>query len=112
MHCGHFYDDLVQRQIAFGRHPLPQPAAIRGQLARGMIVLDLRSKTPGLALQDHHVVHKARRHQEVPRRLTMPMPLLDKCGHRLRNSTGCSLPIIAPHIWQDQETTNPATWES
>ncbi|WP_370651066.1 transposase [Cypionkella sp.] len=71
MHGGKLGHDPVQRQIPLGRQPLAKPATVRCRLARSMIALDLRSKAPGRALQNHHVVHE-------PRRLTMPMPLLDK----------------------------------
>lgn len=81
MHGGKLGHDPVQRQVPLGRQPLAHPVDTGGQLALGMVALDLRSKTPGHALQDHHVVHEARRHTEVPRRLTMPMTLLDKSDH-------------------------------
>ena len=77
----HFGDDLVQREVALDRQPLLQPAAVGRQLALGMIALRLGEKTASLALQDHHVVHKTWRHPEVPRRLAMPVPLLDKGDH-------------------------------
>jgi len=81
MPCGQFCHDLVQRQVAPDRQPLPQPVAVRGELALGMVALRLRRKPAALALQDHHVVHKTRRHPEMPRRLAMPVPFLNKSDH-------------------------------
>ena len=73
-----FRDDLVQRQVSLNRQPILQPCAIGGQLALGMIALRLGHKPTALTLQDHHVVHKARRNPKMPCGLTMPVPLLDK----------------------------------
>lgn len=81
MHRGHLGHDPVQRQITLGRKPLPQPTTEGGKFALGVVALGFRRKTAGLAFEDHHVVHKARRHPKVPRRLTMPMPLLNKGKH-------------------------------
>ena len=81
MNRGQLGYDLVQRQVTLDRHPIPKPAAVGRQLALGMIALRLGEKTASLALQDHHVVHKTWRHPEVPRRLAMPVPLLDKGDH-------------------------------
>lgn len=78
MRGGQFGHDLVQRQIPLERQPIAQPAAVRGQLALGMITLRLRRKPAARALEDHHVVHKARRNPKVPRCLAMPMTLFDK----------------------------------
>ena len=78
MHRGHFRDDLVQRQVALDRQPVPKPGGVGGQLALGMVALSLRQKAPALALQDYHVVHETRRHTKVPRRHSMPMPFLNK----------------------------------
>ena len=78
MHAGHLGHDLVQRQVTLDRQSIPQPATERGQFAHGMIALRLGSKTAGIAFEDHHVIHEARRYPEVPRRLAMSMPLLDK----------------------------------
>jgi hypothetical protein len=78
MDSGHLGHDLVQRQVPLGRQPIPHPVRVPGQLALGMVALGFRHKATCLALQDHHVVHKAWRHTKMPRRLTMPMPLLDK----------------------------------
>ena len=75
---GQFRDDLVQRQVALDRQPVAQPGAAARQLARGTIALRLRQEATVLALEDHHVVHKARRHPKMPRGLPVPMPLLDK----------------------------------
>lgn len=76
-----FGHDLVQGQVALGRQPLPQPNAVRGQLALGMIALQLGRKTPALAFQNDHIIHETRRHPEVPRRLPMPVPLFNECDH-------------------------------
>lgn len=81
MPCGQFCHDLVQSQIPFDRQPLSQPTVERRELAFGMVALRLRSKPATLALEDHHVVHKTRRHPEVPGRLAMPMPFLNKGDH-------------------------------
>ena len=75
---GEVRDDLVQRQVAFGCDPVPQPGGTGGQPALGMIALALRCKTPTRALQDHHVVHKTRRNPKVPRGLAMPVPRFNK----------------------------------
>ena len=74
----HFPDDLVQRQVALSRQPRAQPDAERGQLTLRMVALRFREQTTALAFQDDHVVYKTRRHQEVPCRLTVPVPLLHK----------------------------------
>jgi len=78
MKRSHFYHDLVQRQIAFGRQPLSQPDVKGGQLAYGMIALPPRRKGPSLPLQDHQIVHEFRRNEEVTCGLTMPMTRLNK----------------------------------
>lgn len=74
----HFRNDLVQRQVTLGRQPVPHPAGVAGQLALRTIALLSRDKAPAFALQDHHVIDELRRNPEVPRRFTMPVPLLDK----------------------------------
>ena len=75
---GHFHHNLVQRQIALDRQTLAQPAVIGGQFTYGVVALTSRCQRPGLSFQDHQVVHELRRHKEVSRRLTMPMPSLNK----------------------------------
>ena len=81
MDRGHFHDDLVQCQVALDRQPLAQPGAEAGQLALGMIALRLRHEATALALEDHHVVHEARRNPKVPRGLSMAMTLLNEDDH-------------------------------
>ena len=78
LNCGQFGHHVVQRQVTLDRQPIPQPATVRGQLACSMIALRLGHKTACLAFEDHHVIHKARRHPKVPRRLSMTMPLFNK----------------------------------
>ena len=78
MNCGHFRDELVQGQVSLLRQPAPQPGGIGGQLALGMVALNLRQETPAFALQDHHVVHKPRRHPKVARCLSMTMTFLNE----------------------------------
>ena len=110
MDRGHFHGDLVQRRVALDCQPVAQPSAEAGQLALGMIALCLRHEATALALQDHHVVHEARRNPKVPRGLSMAMTFLTKAMTRLRSSTGCGLPIPTPYIWQGQRITNRSTW--
>ena len=81
MHRRHLHNDLVQRQTALDDQPVPQPAVEGRQLALRMVALRQRQKPPAFALQDHHVVHKTRRYPKVPRRLTMPMTLLNESDH-------------------------------
>ena len=81
VHCRQFRDNLIQRQVALLRQPVPQPNSIGGQLALGMVALRLRHKPTTFAPQDHHVIHKARRNPEVPRGLSMPMPFLNESDH-------------------------------
>ena len=76
-----FGHDLVQRQAALDRDPLPQPCGIGGEFAWRAVALRLRRKAPLLALEDHHVVHEAWRHPEVPCCLSMPVTFLDKGDH-------------------------------
>ena len=78
MRCGQFGYDLVQRQVALDRQPVPQPTPVGRKLACGMIALRLRNQSAARALLDDHVIHKARRNPEMPRRLAMPVPLLNK----------------------------------
>ena len=73
--------DLVQRQVALHRQPVPQPASVGGQLALCVIALSQRGKAAAVTLQDHHVVHEPRRNPEVPRSLPMPMTFLNKRDH-------------------------------
>lgn len=70
--------DLIQRQVALDRQTIPHPTRVGGQLALGMIALFSRHKAPAFALQDHLVIDELRRNPEVPRRFTMPAPLLHK----------------------------------
>ena len=81
MHRSHFTDDPIQRQLALHRQPIPQPGGIGGQLALGMVALNLRQEPPAFALQDHHVIDEARRNPKVPRRLSMPMTFFNKGDH-------------------------------
>jgi len=78
MHRRHLRRDLVQRQVTPDRQPVPQPPIKRRKLARTAPAKRLRRKPTTLPLQDHHVVHKARRHPEMSRRLAVSVPLLDK----------------------------------
>ena len=78
MHGGQFGHDLVQRQVALHRQPVPKPAATRRQLALGMVALNLRQQAPALTFQNDHVVHEARRHPKVPRCLSMTVTFLNK----------------------------------
>ena len=80
MDRGHFHGDLVQRQVAIDHQPIAQPSAKAGELALGMIALCLRHKATALALQDHHVVHEARRNPKVPRGLSKAMTFRKEGG--------------------------------
>ena len=59
MHRSHLGHDLVQRQVALHRQPIPEPVVEAGQLALGMVALHLWQKAPALAFQNDHVVHEA-----------------------------------------------------
>ena len=78
MHGGQLRDNLVQRQIALLRQPVPQPSGIGGQFALGMVALRLWHQATTVALQDDHVVHETRRHAEMPRGLSVPASFLNE----------------------------------
>lgn len=81
VNCGNLGDDLVQRQVALDRKPVPQPVSIGRQLALCMIALSLGQEVPTLAPEDHHVVHEAWRNPKVPCGLTVPMTFLNESDH-------------------------------
>ncbi len=70
--------DLVQRKVALLYQPRPHPIVVWGELALSSPTPRADAQAPALALQDHHVVHKARRNPEVTRSLTMAVTLFDK----------------------------------
>ena len=73
-----FDHNLVQSQVALLYQPRPHPIVIWGKLALASPTPRADVQAPALALQDHHVVHKARRNPEVTRSVTMAMTLFDK----------------------------------
>lgn len=85
------YAQLVQRHFAVLRQPLTNEVGMRGKLAcpRAM-PLPARRKRARFGLQLHHIVHKARRHPEMPGRLAVTIAFLHKRNnpttqlHRMR----------------------------
>lgn len=60
MNRGQFHHDLVQRQVTLFHEPRPHPALERGELTGPAPPPRLGFKALARALQDHHVIHKAR----------------------------------------------------
>jgi hypothetical protein len=79
---GEFHAQLVQRQLAILGQARAHPCAMRIQLAAPQMTLSSRRNRSGLPLQDHQIVHEARRHPEMPRGLPMAVAVFDK-----RNNT-------------------------
>ena len=69
---------LVQRQVALLYQPRPHPILKGAKLAFASPTPHADAQAPALALQGHHVVHKARPNPEVTRSLTMAETRFDK----------------------------------
>jgi len=107
MHRRHLGHDLVQRQVPLRREPVPQPVAVGRKLALGTVALRLRRQARRLALQDHHVVHEPRRNPEMPRRLSMPVTLLDERNHPAAQLDRMWLPHDDPPNLASKENHKP-----
>jgi len=75
---GQVQAQLIQCKLAILIQALAYPVAMCIQLAATHMTLPSRRERSGLPLQDHQIVHKTRRHAEVPCRFTMAMTILDK----------------------------------
>ena len=67
----------VQRRVTLLHQPRLHPILAWGELASASPTPRLDFQAPVLALQDHHVVHKARRNPDVTRSLPMAVTLFD-----------------------------------
>jgi hypothetical protein len=69
---------LVQRQIAILFQPLAHEAGVIGQLAAAhSMALSAWLERARLGAQLHQIVHKTRRHPEMPRRITVAVTLVN-----------------------------------
>jgi hypothetical protein len=85
-HAARFQFDaqFVQSQFAGLGHPLPHESGMRRKFAPARrMALTARRQRTGLATKLHQLVHKTRRHTEMPRSLPVPMTLVDKRGNTL-----------------------------
>ena len=79
---GQLHNQLVQGHLAVLVNPLPDPIRMTAQLAiSSCVTLPLGRKQTGLALQDHHVVHKPWGNSEMGRSRPSAVTLLDKCDN-------------------------------
>ncbi len=78
MGLGQFRGQFIKRDLAPGRHARLNPIRHRRQLTvSAAIALPPRRQRSGLAPQLHQIVDELRRHTKVPRRLTVPVALID-----------------------------------
>jgi hypothetical protein len=85
-HSARFQRDaqFVQRQFSCRRHPLPHKAGMRRKLAPARrMALTARCQRAGLTPKLHQLVHKTRRHAEMPSRFPIAVPLIDKRSNTL-----------------------------
>ncbi|WP_426122728.1 transposase [Pararhizobium sp. PWRC1-1] len=73
-----FHAKLVQRQFAILCQPLSNPPVLCRKLAAAKVPLPAGEKRTCLALQDHQIVHKTRRHPKMPGGLPMAMAFFNK----------------------------------
>jgi hypothetical protein len=77
---------FVKRQITLLSHTFTEPCSMVAQLAAADMALSSWQQRARFTLQDNKVIHKPRRHPEMPRRLAMGVTFFNE-----RNNTGTQL---------------------
>jgi hypothetical protein len=81
---GQFAHQFIKRQFAVLFQPLLDPALMRAKLGIcPAMALPFGRKRTGLALQDHHVIHKAHRNPEMGRCSTVRVAFFNKTYNSL-----------------------------
>ncbi len=84
MRLGQFRHQLVKRNLTLFSDTALDPAGHARQFAvPAAIALATRCQRPRFAAQLDQIVHKSRRNPEMPRRLTVTVPLIDERDNAL-----------------------------